>query len=123
MDDETKKRRELLNRIYSETLPGIAKEYKRIPDFLVKKVLTMYLAKEEKQDALVRMFFSSKVFKSLSHEDKLSLSKVTGDDILVTMEAFSELPKVSVIYRILKENHDTFCMAVERGCRKINWDE
>jgi len=123
MEDETKKRRELLDRIYSETLPGIAKEYKRIPDFLVKKVLTMYLAKEEKQDALVRMFFSSKVFKSLSKDDKKLLSGVTGDDVLVAMQAFSELPKVSIIYKILSENHDVFCVAVERGCKTINWDE
>jgi hypothetical protein len=123
MEDETEKRRELLDRIYSETLPGIAKEYRRIPDFLVRKVLSMYLAKEEKQDALVRMFFSSKVFKSLSHEDKELLSGVTGDDILASMEGFSELPKVSIIYKILSENRDVFCAAVERGCRKMNWDE
>lgn len=123
MEDETEKRRELLNRIYSETLPGIAKEYRRIPDFLVRKVLTMYLAKEEKQDALVRMFFSSKVFKSLSKDEKGLLSGVTGDDVLETMQAFSELPKVSIIYKILSENRDVFCAAVERGCKKINWDE
>lgn len=94
-----------------------------MPDFLIRKIVPMYLSKEEKQDAVIRMCFSSKVFKSLSKEEKMLLSGLTGDDILDTMAKFVHLPKVATIYKILSENRDLFDTAVRRGCKKINWEE
>jgi hypothetical protein len=90
-----------------ETVGRWRKRNVAIPLFMTREYLT------DSQDAYPIEFLNMKRIYIV----------VTGEDVLVTMQAFSELPKVSIIYKILSENHDVFCAAVERGCKKINWDE